>query len=79
MSLKVTCFYCGAKKSVLPGTLVKLSCDQCSSSRVVLAGTAVFRCGLCGKQFEMPGGEQVMAYHDVDHCKGRALVLVDYE
>ncbi|MEW6266114.1 MAG: hypothetical protein AB1641_23820 [Thermodesulfobacteriota bacterium] len=79
MTLTVTCFYCGARKQLESGTLVKLTCDLCNSPKVVLAGSAVFRCTLCGRRFELPAGREVKAYHDESDCRGRALILLDYK
>ena len=77
MKLTVTCFYCGAKKEIQSGDVVKLSCDRCASPRVVLQKPARFRCVLCREVFDLPAGRQVMAYHDTDHCRGRGLILMD--
>jgi ribosomal protein S27E len=79
MPLKVRCFYCGASKSLALGTVVSLSCDHCSSSRVVLERAATFRCVLCRSEFRLPAGRMVSASHDVEHCRGRALILLDVE
>ena len=79
MSLTVTCFYCGAKKEVELGTMVKLTCDVCSSPRVILKQPAAFKCLLCHQVFRMPAGRQVMAYHNRAGCRGRALVLLDVD
>ena len=76
--LKVTCYYCGATKRLQLGTVVKLTCDQCVSPRVILDREAVFKCNNCGRTFTLPPGKQVMAFHDVDDCKGRSLILIDY-
>ena len=78
MALTVTCFYCGARKKIESGRLVKLSCDHCSSPRVVLEKPAKFRCTLCRRLFTLPAGEQVMAYHAEGGCLGRAIILIDY-
>ena len=79
MGLKVTCFYCGAQKEIEPGNVVKLACDECSSPRVVLEYPAVFRCVLCRRIFELPAKTQVKAYHSDEECKGRSLILLDYD
>jgi len=78
MGLTVTCFYCGTRKTIESGTVVKLTCDYCSSPKVVLGKSATFRCLLCGKIFRLPGGCQVMAYHQDTDCLGRSLILIDY-
>ncbi len=79
MPLDVTCFYCGHKKSVQIGEVVKLACDKCASAKVVLRNPAVFRCALCGETFRYPADQRVTAYHDKPRCLGRALILMDYE
>ncbi|MFH1090120.1 MAG: hypothetical protein V1742_00975 [Pseudomonadota bacterium] len=78
MPLKVTCFYCGARKIIESGRVVKLTCDLCSSPQVVLEKTATFRCALCHRVFTLPGGQQVMSFHDEEDCRGRSLILIDY-
>ena len=78
MQLVVTCYYCGAKKILEPGSTVNLACDRCKSPKILLNHTAIFRCILCGSFFRLPGGRQVWAWHDDEDCLGRSLVLVDF-
>lgn len=78
MALRITCYYCGAKKFAQTGTAVKLSCEQCSSSRILLDKQATFRCALCGKTFALPADQQVFSYHDDPDCRGYTLILLNY-
>ena len=79
MSFEISCYYCGNRKILRVGEVVKLACDKCAGSQVILHKTAVFRCALCGEKFKYPSGEKVTAFHNKPQCKGRALILVDYE
>lgn len=78
-ALNIRCYYCGTQKKIDLGTAVKLSCDHCSSSKVILERPATFRCLLCGETFSLPAGRQVEAFHGVEDCRGRSLILMDYE
>jgi len=78
MSLMIQCYYCGAKKELAAGTLVKLGCDLCCTATVVLDRPASFRCLLCGRTFRLQAGRPVPGRHNVDDCLGRALILLDY-